>query len=70
MIEIAPRSDNKMTYEEALLYCQFLTHNGHTDWRLPTMAEYSVHEEIYGWFRGRAHQDVHSWVVYPVRGDV
>jgi hypothetical protein len=40
MIEVAPSSDVWMTYNEAVIYCQFLEHNGHTDWRLPTYDEY------------------------------
>ena len=40
MIELAPKSENHMTYGEALLYCQFLDYNGYRDWRLPTYDEY------------------------------
>jgi hypothetical protein len=39
MIELAPITQNKMTYEEAILYCQFCNHDGYTDWRLPTFFE-------------------------------
>jgi hypothetical protein len=39
MIELAPITQNKMTYVEAILYCQFLVHLGHRDWRLPTTEE-------------------------------
>jgi hypothetical protein len=39
MIEFAPRSENKMTYDEAILYCQFCNHDGHIDWRMPTYME-------------------------------
>jgi hypothetical protein len=27
------------SYEEAVLYCTFLIHNGYSDWRLPTIHE-------------------------------
>lgn len=40
MIEFAPTSKNKMTYDEALLYCQFLDYNGYNDWRMPSVVEY------------------------------
>ena len=49
MIEVAPRSENRMTYEEAILYCQFLEYNGHSDWRLPTSAELLEHASTRGW---------------------
>ena len=28
--------------DEAVLYCQFLEYDGHNDWRLPTMREWSL----------------------------
>ena len=34
--DIAPRSKQRLTYEDALLYCFFLEHNGLTGWHLPT----------------------------------
>lgn len=46
MIELAPRSKNEMTYAEAVMYCVFLDYNGHTDWRLPTRAEYFLDANI------------------------
>lgn len=39
MIQAAPPTNDDMTYEEAIVYCQFCTHNGYTDWRLPTWDE-------------------------------
>lgn len=39
MIQAAPPTNDDMTYEEAIVYCQFCAHNGYTDWRLPTFAE-------------------------------
>jgi hypothetical protein len=75
MIEKAPRPDVCMTYSDAVLYCQFLTHNGHADWRLPTVYEIN---EVSGfkWFDDAArhahfHEDslyAHDdKFVYPVR---
>lgn len=46
MLEAAPMSDQEMTYEEAILYCQFLKYNEHSDWRLPTKDEYFTEDEI------------------------
>ena len=42
MIEFAPGSEREMTYDDAILYCQFLEYNGHRDWRLPTRQEYEA----------------------------
>jgi hypothetical protein len=69
MIEVAPESKNRMTYNEAIIYCQFLEHNGHTDWRMPTRHEYRSNMMISGWYQDRASQ-IHTsilWVVVPVR---
>lgn len=68
MIEIAPRSMNDdMTYEGAILYCTFCTHNGHTDWRMPTGDEYIEYLGISGWYVGRDTFMYHAWHVTPVR---
>jgi hypothetical protein len=64
MIEIAPMSKNKMTYDEAVLYCQFLDYNGHTDWRLPTKDD---HADIWGWHESEVDPIIEKWYVYPVR---
>jgi hypothetical protein len=69
MLEVAPRSKNYMTYEEAILYCQFLEYNGHRDWRMPTRDEYSsnaYHDARVGdWYIDRTVCYA-SWVT-PVR---
>ena len=54
MIEVAPRSEEIMTYEEAVLYSRFLDYNGHNDWRLPTSDEYKNNEKIinFAWYDG------------------
>jgi hypothetical protein len=66
MIEIAPRSEALMTYDEAVFYCKFLKHDGHIDWRMPTFHEYTQHDIINGWCEDRVEGD-HMWWVYPVR---
>jgi hypothetical protein len=54
MIEVAPTPPKKMTYDEAVLYCQFLTHRGFTNWRLPTYEEWYDHSTTtLTWFEGR-----------------
>jgi hypothetical protein len=68
MIELAPMSENNMTYDEAVLYCQFLEYNGHTDWRLPTYDEYqNAEHNIWGWFLNRDRPNSLRWRVCPVR---
>lgn len=49
MIEKAPVSKQLRTYNEALLYCQFLSYNEHNDWRLPTADEYQQFD-LWGWY--------------------
>jgi hypothetical protein len=50
MIEMAKSSSSvSMSYNDALLYCQFLDHGGHKDWRMPTEAEHEEHH-LYGWW--------------------
>jgi hypothetical protein len=48
MIEFAPHSPY-MTYQEAVLYCKFLEHDGYTDWSMPTYNEYRCHTAL-GWY--------------------
>ncbi len=83
MIELAPTSENEMTYEEAVLYCAFCRHSGYNDWRLPTKEEYYADAEIsiehtMAWY-SQALNDIHHWwtpmhstdcylmTVFPVR---
>lgn len=76
MIEVAPRSAYMMSYDEAILYCQFLDYNGHKDWRMLTRQEHSEYRnEIYGlnvhaqWVQSDDLQypgNIKYWV-YPVR---
>lgn len=82
MVEAAPRSKNEMTYDDALLYCSFCNHGGHTDWRMPSQFEYysvvitepnfacwytDLHERSrYWWSRYGVRLDA-EWHVIPVR---
>ena len=45
-VEVAPRSENKMTFDEAQMYILFCRYNGKKNWRLPTRYEW---ETINGW---------------------
>lgn len=51
VLEFAPVYYKKMTLDEKKLYCQFLDHNGHRDWRLPTDDEWDNHPELRSWHR-------------------
>jgi hypothetical protein len=65
-LDFAPVTDEMMTYDEAVLYCQFLEYNGHTDWRLPTQNEWLLNEPLRSsWFLNRGYQLLST--VAPVR---
>lgn len=66
-IFIAPRSSSLMTYDNAILYCFFLEHNGYTDWRMPTSNEYYRNSIQGSWFMGEPHDSSTKWYVTPVR---
>ena len=70
MLNFAPMTSKEMTYEEAVMYCFFLEHGGHRDWRLPTLDEYSTNLGLSGWYINR-HISRFSyntnWKVCPVR---
>ena len=55
-----------MSYDEAVLYCTFCTHNGYTDWRMPTKAEWSDSRGMIGWWLDYGESS-HYWSVTPVR---
>lgn len=40
MIEVAPRSQNQVNYDQAIILAFICNHNGKKDWRLPTEREY------------------------------
>lgn len=67
MLIRAPRSPNKMTYEEAVIYCKFCDHNGHNDWRMPDRSEY-VYFGSYSmcWYDGISYPDSENYAI-PVR---
>jgi hypothetical protein len=62
-VEHGPRSENKMTYDEAIMYCFWFTYNGKKGWRLPTF-----HEFLDGnsWYKD-AEITKRKWYVKPVR---
>jgi hypothetical protein len=65
MIEIAPSTENWMTYDNAVLYCQFLEYNEHKDWRLPTELEAEEYELCACWTQ--SDRTTFHWYVVPVR---
>ena len=69
MIEYAQITDDNMTYDEAVLYCQFLDYNGHRDWRLPTLVEWCLCKSSNNneWYVDDITKDTGSWPVLPVR---
>jgi hypothetical protein len=66
MIAVAPESYDVMTYDEAVLYCQFCNYDGHTNWRIPTYNEYLATPQIFGWYK-EDEDDGDIWTVCPVR---
>ena len=71
MIEYAVRSEYTMTYEDAVMYCFFLEHNGHKVWRLPVFEEYKGRPLQFHscWYQGEGNgTDTHTkWFACPVR---
>jgi hypothetical protein len=76
MIEFAPQSPTTLTYNQALLYCQFLDYGGHNDWRMPNLNQSLLSANIIkggkiGWCTDRfaqCGQDYVDWFhVTPVR---
>jgi hypothetical protein len=68
-IQFAYKSKNLLTYDEALIYCQFFEHNGFRDWRMPTKQE-CLRKNLTGWYLGRYSAHLSSnrtWWVCPVR---
>lgn len=67
MIELAPKS-NKMTYDEAVLYCHFLEYDGYSDWRMPTFFEV-CRFSMTGWYIERIEHTSFDYTtrVQPVR---
>lgn len=68
MIELAPCANTHITFDEAILYCQFLDYNNHTDWRMPTFEEYCSRDDIVGWcVIGDSKWQEGKWRITPVR---
>lgn len=68
MIEVALKTKNEMTYDAALLYCQFLDYNGYKDWRLPTYDEWNHTDDMeWCWYINRNTIKYSVWRVFPVR---
>ncbi len=67
MIYVAPTSNNKLTYDDAILYCQFCNHGGYNDWHMPDEDEW-LDIEFSSWFCNdpSARSDQHRPVT-PVR---
>lgn len=69
-LELAPMSQNKMTFDEAQMYCLFCRYNDKKNWRLPTRHEW---ETIQGWetpvwlVEGDNVVITEMWYVQPVR---
>lgn len=67
-IEVAPTSNEMMTYDHAKMYIMFYEHNGHRDWRLPTLNEWLNHNPpLLGWEDYAEHSSDIVRYVTPVR---
>ena len=62
-VEHAPRSNEKMSYEQAQLYCFMFSHNGKKGWRLPTYREFIDGDS---WYKD-AEITKRKWYARPCR---
>jgi hypothetical protein len=62
-IEHAPRSEHKMSYEQAEIYAFMCNHDGKRGWRLPTFNEFV---DPNTWYKD-AEITKRKWFVAPVR---
>jgi hypothetical protein len=69
MIVEAPVLQRWLSYDEALLYCQFCNHDGYADWRIPTFSEWlNEMTDLNAWHQGRMIGAWGAtWFVVPVR---
>lgn len=70
MLEWGIKSDNRMSYDDAVLYCAFCTYGGYNDWRLLTKPEYDAADLCQSdvWYLNDAlKEDSDGWYVLPVR---
>lgn len=66
-LEIAPCSDQRLTYDEAIMYCFVLEFDG-KGWRLPTLNEYIVHyDRLYACWHEGIEDKKEKLRVIPVR---
>jgi hypothetical protein len=71
-IELAPRSNKPMSYDEAFFYCRFCNHGGYNDWRLQTLDEKKDLMKIHHARAGLSWHlndpvSSHRWYAQPVR---
>ena len=65
-IQLAPTSEYKMTYQEAVMYCAFCTHDDYNDWRIPVKSDFnSLNDKPIGWYM--EINSTYKWRVTPVR---
>jgi hypothetical protein len=67
MLELAPRTLERMDYDEAMLYCYTCTHNDCYDWRIPTADEYKSSRCVLSWHETRYKFLDPEYHVIPVR---
>ena len=73
MIETAPVSEDKLTFDEAWLYVLLLDYDNKKDWRLPEfleyMHEYDVNKTGFLWFSDTTPANINSLTrrTLPVR---
>lgn len=65
-IEVGPRIYNRITYDEALLYCMTLSFKGYYDWRLPSDSETIFEFEVVWIDDNDRYVKQYPTVTYPV----
>jgi hypothetical protein len=70
MLEWGIKSDNRMSYDDAVLYCAFCTYGCYNDWRLLTKPEYDdadLYQSDVWYLDDALKDDSDGWYVVPVR---